>query len=353
MVVMPLAKGNLEELWDSGQLGTDAGVNVEVVLRSIGAALEYAHLHGFIHRDVSPANILAFDDDAGGSLRWVLGDWGMVKRPPGETTNRLTMPGQGAGTRGFAAPETWIEGHVADDRADVYSLGRVAGWLLTGIKPIPNVPSLPAGPMRGLVFECTQHDPTRRIQTMAAVRERLDALLAPPATNVGDQLHDLVARAISEGAAVESEVFRIALVHADDSEAYLDEVSRLPLDLVDRVTRQDPTMAAEVAGTMLDHLTSGNWGDRDFNYANVPLGWAHEVLRTLLDVGEDTLAEDRRFRSSGPRRTGIASSRRASPSPGCARLANLKASSWHERCAEPERMTTTPTWPTPASPVGR
>lgn len=288
--VMPLAVGNLEYLWESGRLGTDPEPVVDAVLRSIGAGLEHAHLQGAIHRDVSPRNILAFDD--GGELRWVLADWGMVKRPPGETTNRLTMPGVGAGTRGFAAPETWIDAHVADERADVYSLGRVAAWLLTGTRPIPNVPLRPDGPMRGFVVECTQHEPDRRIQSMAALLERLETLLAVAPASVAGQVQDLVDRAISDGVSVEADVMRIAMDHEDDADLFLDEVARLPIEQVERFIRADPATAAAAATTMLEHLRSADWGHRDFNYANVPLAWAHEVLKTLLDLGQHGPAED-------------------------------------------------------------
>jgi serine/threonine protein kinase len=288
--VMPLAEGNLEDLWESGRLGTDAEPVVDAVLRSIGAGLEHAHLHGAIHRDVSPRNILAFDD-GDEERRWVLADWGMVKRPPGETTNRLTMSGVGAGTRGFAAPETWIDGHVADERADVYSLGRVAAWLLTGTRPIPNVPLRPDGPMRGFIVECTQHEPDRRIQSMTALVERLEILLAPAPESIEDHVRAQVERAIDEGVAVEGEVMQIAADHEDDADLYLDEVARLPVDQVERFTHDDPTAAAAVATTMLEHL-GGDWGHRDFNYANVPLGWVHEVVKTLLEDGEHGLAED-------------------------------------------------------------
>jgi Serine/threonine protein kinase len=288
--VMPLAEGNLEDLWESGRLGIDAEPVVDAILRSIGAGLEHAHLHGAIHRDVSPRNILAFDD-GDGELRWVLADWGMVKRPPGETTNRLTASGVGAGTRGFAAPETWVDGHVADERADVYSLGRVAAWLLTGTRPIPNVPLRPDGRMRGFIVECTQHDPDRRIQSMTALLERLETLLAPASESIEDHVRELVERAINEDVPVEGEVMQIAADHEDDADLYLDEVARLPVDQVERFTHDDPTAAAAIATTMLEHL-GGDWGHRDFNYANVPLGWIHEVVKTLLQDGEHGLAED-------------------------------------------------------------
>jgi hypothetical protein len=43
---------------------------------------------------------------------------------------------------------------------------------------------------------------------------------------------------------------------------------------------------------MLRHLVEDDWGRREFNYANTPLGWAFTVLRTLLAKGHAGLAED-------------------------------------------------------------
>jgi hypothetical protein len=145
--------------------------------------------------------------------------------------------------------------------------------------------------MRGFIVECTHHEPDRRVQSMTALLERLETLLAPAPESVGDHVRGLVERAISEGVSVEAEVMQTAIDHEDDADLYLDEVARLPVDRVERFTHDDPTTAAAVATTMLEHL-QGDWGHRDFNYANVPLGWAHEVLKTLLDDGEHGLAED-------------------------------------------------------------
>jgi hypothetical protein len=85
---------------------------------------------------------------------------------------------------------------------------------------------------------------------------------------------------------------QVAAAHEEDADLYFDEVARLPVEQVERFAGNDPTTAAAVATTMLEHLRSADWGRRDFNYANVPLAWAHAVLKTLLRDGEDGLAED-------------------------------------------------------------
>ena len=110
--VMPLAQGNLEELWSSGRLGSNAGLVATVILDAVTHGLEPAHRAGYVHRDISPRNILALPDRADPSgRRWVVADWGIVKRPAGDTTHRYTRTGEGLGTAGFASPETWQDAH--------------------------------------------------------------------------------------------------------------------------------------------------------------------------------------------------------------------------------------------------
>jgi len=95
-------------------------------------SLADAHGAGLIHRDVKPANILACH----WGLKWdfvkVL-DFGLVKAAwtLGED-DRVTSEGVIAGTPAFMAPEAALGGRILDARIDLYGLGCVAYWLLTG-----------------------------------------------------------------------------------------------------------------------------------------------------------------------------------------------------------------------------
>jgi serine/threonine protein kinase len=204
----------------------------------------------------------------------------------------LTDPGEGLGTAGFAAPETYdVDAHLVDERADVYSLGRVVAWLLTGRWPAPNRPLRPEGPLRGFIEECTDLDPSRRPATMIELRARLEELTSEPPTSARGQVQSLLETAgTNSESAVEA--LNIAIRHPEDDEIWIDEIARMPLDAVRELTRRTPEVAADAAATMLRHTDFQTWGHRDFNYANTPLRWAHEVLRVLTEEGQLGLAED-------------------------------------------------------------
>lgn len=102
-------------------------VEVVRVLSGIGRALAFAHHRGFIHRDVSPANVL-FD----ASDNPILTDFGIARAVT--RTSRLTNAGVSVGTSQYMSPEQARGGDV-DTRSDIYSLGCVAFEGLTGKPP--------------------------------------------------------------------------------------------------------------------------------------------------------------------------------------------------------------------------
>ena len=102
------------------------------ILKQICESLGEAHTRGLIHRDIKPANIQICRMGRECDFVKVL-DFGLVKRAgPGEPSEPgLTSPNMLAGTPAYLSPEV-ASGEPIDHRSDIYSLGCVAYWMLTG-----------------------------------------------------------------------------------------------------------------------------------------------------------------------------------------------------------------------------
>jgi len=163
------------------------------LLRQACRSLQEAHEAGLIHRDIKPANLFVCRLGADLDFLKVL-DFGMVSAL-GSDAGLLTGDGVG-GTPAFMAPEAAM-GEALDGRADLYSLGCVAFWMLTGQvvfprkTPIamsmahvkdapPSFASIGVGgvapELEALIRECLAKDPARRPASAQELSRRLGAL---------------------------------------------------------------------------------------------------------------------------------------------------------------------------------
>lgn len=167
------------------------------ILQQVCSSLEEAHRAGLVHRDIKPRNI--FLCNAGMEFDFIkVLDFGLVKSRAGFGENGAdTSEGMVAGTPAYMPPELALGEPELDGRADIYALGCVAYFLLTGalvfdeksnaamamahvnkeVVP-PSLRSelpLPQA-LESLVLQCLEKIPTRRPPSARALSARLHAL---------------------------------------------------------------------------------------------------------------------------------------------------------------------------------
>ncbi|MGV0781764.1 serine/threonine-protein kinase [Mycolicibacterium sp. XJ775] len=106
-------------------------VQVTAIATAVASALDYAHGHGMLHRDVKPANILLGESDHA-DQRILLADFGIARRT-GDISG-LTATNTTVGTVAYAAPEQLL-GAQLDGRTDQYALAATVFHLLAGAPP--------------------------------------------------------------------------------------------------------------------------------------------------------------------------------------------------------------------------
>jgi eukaryotic-like serine/threonine-protein kinase len=165
------------------------------LLGPVCAALDYAHAHGVVHRDIKPGNIMVGAD---GTAK--IGDFGIARL----AGSNVTRTGVVVGTPAYMAPEQ-LRGRVPDGRSDLFSLGVVLYEALTGANPFrcedltatlyqvvqvepPSVreknPTVPLALDR-VVATAMAKSPDQRYPTARALGEALAAVVAGPPTPAG------------------------------------------------------------------------------------------------------------------------------------------------------------------------
>jgi serine/threonine-protein kinase len=161
----------------------------------VACALDYAHRHGVVHRDIKPDNIL-FDDDGYALVT----DFGIATA---RRHGRLTGTGRAMGTPHYMSPEQAM-GRLVDGRSDLYALGIMLYEMLLGFPPFDGADSYSVGykhvheapvapevvdsrtpaQLAAIVMRCLAKAPDDRYQRGDEVADALIAYLtehAPPA----------------------------------------------------------------------------------------------------------------------------------------------------------------------------
>ena len=161
--------------------------SIGLALQIVGA-LEEAHSHGILHRDLKPTNILLTPK---GSIKLI--DFGLAKVTQEDTEATLTMEGAVLGTAAYMAPEQ-AEGLPVDERADIFSFGAVLYQMLSGERAFKGEsgaavlssvlrdtpPPLPVpGELQRILTKCLAKSPQNRFGSMSELKAALEQLLNP------------------------------------------------------------------------------------------------------------------------------------------------------------------------------
>jgi predicted Ser/Thr protein kinase len=134
------------------------------LVSQIAGALDAAHVHGLVHRDVKPGNVLLTRED-----HVYVADFGLTKRAL--SVSGLTETGQLVGTIDYIAPEQ-AKGDPVDGRADVYSLGCLAYECLTGEVPFERDTEV------AVLWAHVQESPPKLSATHPELPTRVDGVIA-------------------------------------------------------------------------------------------------------------------------------------------------------------------------------
>ena len=175
--------------------GPQPPARVRHILRQACESLEEAHQRNLVHRDLKPSNIMLCKLALSHDFVKVL-DFGLAKCAACEDVAQITLENVAAGTPGYIAPEVALGETSVDGRADLYALGCVAYFLLTGemvfveanpmsmvVKHVQTPPVPPSqrtrlpipADLEAIVMHCLEKSPSSRPPSARHVATMLDA----------------------------------------------------------------------------------------------------------------------------------------------------------------------------------
>lgn len=134
------------------------------IISGILSGVAYLHSEGVLHRDLKPENILYNSDSD-----IVINDFGFSRQIDSDST-RLTQFGDVFGTMNYMAPEQLKDASNVNEKADIYSLGKVIEDIVTNA----GLNEIPTEDLRYIIYKCTENNLNRRFNTVSELKDTID-----------------------------------------------------------------------------------------------------------------------------------------------------------------------------------
>jgi serine/threonine protein kinase/predicted DNA-binding transcriptional regulator AlpA len=144
---MPLAVGSLAD--EITQMANNLA-EVADLARQLCAGVGHVHDRGILHRDLKPGNILRSPEGI-----WQVSDFGLAREDDRRSLALTSTLAQGMGTWIYASPEQWRQPKYADQRDDIFAIGKILQHALTGDYPMEGADQMPESALRPVIQRAT------------------------------------------------------------------------------------------------------------------------------------------------------------------------------------------------------
>ncbi len=232
------------------------------IFSAILSGMEYAHSEGVIHRDLKPENVLMNDDND-----VVVTDFGLGRQLDSESTRR-TGTGYQMGTPLYWAPEQMSDAKSADERSDIFSLGRILLELFLGTlnTPVTDTSSLESG-IAHVIDKCTKADPKRRYQSVTALKQDFLVVMGVnQALSPNDEIAELISALLAKTRRKDAErLLDLLAKYRSDNDLIHEVMMKIPSEVASVLVDIDRDQTRALIATFISHASSQSWG---FSYTD-------------------------------------------------------------------------------------
>ena len=295
---MPLASYTLQDMVSgtTGGLDPDSALGMLLILCEI---VEFAHGEGVLHRDLKPANVLWLPAAGTDKSRWVVADFGLSRDSKSDSA-QITKTRTVIGTVGYMAPEQYDSAHDCTETADVFALGKILLFCLTGAHPFPyaHVEKAPSR-FRYIISRCIADEPGERYESVGRLRAALTALIANDDTfaNEADHAKSLIAAILNDDPVASEQLGALLLRELDNDALLIELIPLMQFPVVEsissKISRSDYARIVRGFDRVCEGSHPFSFTDRiadllsSFLFATDDYNVRRLTLRRIMMVGAD------------------------------------------------------------------